>query len=160
MCEGGNHPRYTCTDELTERSRCFQVNHAFYNAAIASPLVQHKIDLFKAGLQYNAAAGVDLSESRKALLQYNTCLESLHPIDERVVDLPQPDGDYFLRTAGGVHAVVKDSVRLFNPGSAPRRIPYEEWEIPLPIADPIGYCFYPGADIIAFVELRVYVQQP
>ena len=136
-----------------------QVNHAFYNAAIASPLVEHKIDLFQVGLEYNATAGVDLNESRKALLQYNACLNSLRPIEKRVVDFLQPDKGYSLRTTGGVHAVVKDSVRLFIPGSPTRGIPYKEWEIPLPTANPIGYCFYPGADIIAFVELRMYVQQ-
>ena len=93
------------------------------------------------------------------LLRYNTCLEPLYAIEGRAAGFPQPDGGCFLRTAGGVHAAV-DSARLFNPGSAPRRIPYKEWEILLPIADPIDYCFYPGAGVIAFVELRVYVQQP
>ena len=154
-------PRHVCADELTELSRYLQVNRAFYDASIASPLVQHKIDLFKVGLEYNTAAGIDLNESRKALLQYNTCLKSLSPIEKRVVDFPPPSEGYSFKTAGGVHAVVKNSVRLFSPGSALRRIPYKEWEIPLPAAHPRGYCFYPGADIIAFADsLRTYVQQP
>ena len=154
-------PQYACMDELAECGRYLQVNHAFYNATIASPLVQHRVDLFKVGLEYNATAGVNLDESRKALLQYNTCLKSLSPIEKRVVDFLPPSEGYSFKTAGGVHAVVKNSVRLFSPGSALRRIPYKEWEIPLPAAHPRGYCFYPGADIIAFVDsLRTYVQQP
>ena len=52
-----------------------------------------------------------------------------------------------------------DSVRLFSLAPASQEI--KEWEIPLPVARPASYCFYPAADVIAFVELQDpgYVQQ-
>ena len=51
-------------------------------------------------------------------------------------------------------AIVNESVRLFTLGSSSRRIPYKEWEIPLPSVGVQRCDFYPGADIIAFAELR------
>ena len=116
-------------------------------------MIQHKIDLFATGLEYNAAAGIDLTESRKALLQYNSSLGSLHPVEERVVGEVHVGNDYRFQTAGGVHAVfVNESVRLFSLGSASRGIPYKEWEIPSPINYSTGYHIYPAADLIVFVE--------
>ena len=55
---------------------------------------------------------------------------------------------------GGVYVIIKESVRLFAPGSALRGIPHKEWEIPLPILDPTNFCFYPDADVIAFTKLQ------
>ena len=59
---------------------------------------------------------------------------------------------FSLKTAGGVHAVLTDSVRLFTLGSTSRGIPFKEWEIPCPINDPIDWKIYPCANLIAFVE--------
>ena len=61
-----------------------------------------------------------------------------------------------VKVAGGVMAIVNGSksVRLFTLGSSSRRIPYKGWEIPLPSAGAQNHVFYPGADVIAFVELR------
>ena len=138
---------------LVKCSRYLQVNHVIHDTILASPLIQHKIDLFLAGLEYNAAAGVDLIESRKAYLQYTgSSLGSLRPIEEKVVDVAQAEPGYPSSTVGGVHAVFADSVRLFSLGSASRGIPHKEWEIPSPIDDPIGRYIYPRANLIAFVE--------
>ena len=62
-------------------------------------------------------------------------------------------------------AVSEDSVRLFTPGSASRGIPHREWKISLSATCLAGHAFYclkgyalyPGADVIAFFEPRVYV---
>ena len=131
-----------------------QVNRTFNDAALASPLIRHKIDLFAAGFEYNAASGISLADSRKALLQYHSNLNTLRPTEERVLDDLQPDDDNYATVVGGVYAIVlRDSVRLFNLGSAWRGISRKEWEIPLPVDNLVGYGFYPAADVIAFVEL-------
>ena len=54
------------------------------------------------------------------------------------------------KIAGGMYAIMKDSVRLFTPAPASQEM--KEWKIPLPVACPANYCFHPGADVIAFVE--------
>ena len=138
-----------------KHSRNLQVKRIFHDVILASPLIQHKIGLFAAGLEYNAAAGVDLTESRKAFLQYTSSLDSLRPIEERVVGEVQADGFYRWSAAGGVHAVFTDSVRLLSLGSASRGIPYKEWKIPSPINDAVNHCIHPGANIIAFVEMNI-----
>lgn len=70
----------------------------------------------------------------------------------------------FTKAVGGVFAIaVGGSVQLFTLGSASRRIPHKEWEIPVPA--PLycleGYDFYPGSNVIAFVKLEkeVYVHR-
>ena len=110
----------------------------------------HKIDLFAAGFEYNAAAGISLAESRKTLHQYLSSMDELCPIQEEVVsDL---DGRY-PTTAGGVYAIMdRDSVHLFTLESASRGIPQTKWTIPLPPADAESCGFYPVTDVIAFIE--------
>jgi hypothetical protein len=136
---------------FTEHIRHLQVNRVFQGATLISPLIQHKIDLFSAGLEYNATVGVDLADSRKALLQYRSSLDSLRPTDKRVVDdLPFSH----IEATGGVYAAVGDSVLLFTLGSTSRGIPYKEWEIPLPVDSFKEWGFYPGADVIFFIEGR------
>ena len=117
-------------------------------------MIQHKLDLFAAGFEYNAAAGTGLAESRKAFHQYRSNLDSLHPVEERAVgNLRIPEYDD-LKVAGGVYAIMKESVRLFTLGSASRGIPYTTWEIPLPAIEVHVYGFYPGADVIAFAGVE------
>ena len=143
-------------DRLTEqRGWHLQVNRVFRDI-VTSPLIQHRIDLFAAGLECNAEAGISLADSQKALLQYRAGLDSLRPIEVKAVsNLEQEDLDEnYTRAAGGVYAIIKDPVRLFTLGSVSRGIPQKEWEIPLPVANPAGYGFYPGANVIAFVEMR------
>ena len=135
-----------------------QVNHTFRDTILASVL-QHKIDLYAAGLEYNPATRVSLADSRKAL-QLHSNIDSLLPVEERTVDDPPIEGMNFTMTAGGLYAIfgIGGSVRLYRPGSASRGIPYKEWEIRAPIShypNPAHYCFYPGADIIAFAETRL-----
>jgi hypothetical protein len=118
-------------------------------------LIQHKLELYAVGLEHNPAAGIDLAGSRDALRRYLTGLIRLSPIEERMVkDLQIPDVDE-AKVAGDVYAIVNDRVRLFTPGSVSRGIPYKDWAIPLPAASLENSGFYPGADIIAFVELPV-----
>ena len=100
-------------------------------------------------------AGIDLAESRKALHQYLSNLELFSPVEERTVENPRINyGIDNIKAAGGVIAVMNESVRLFTLGSSSRRIPHKEWEIPLPTVTSENYDFYPGADIIAFVEVQ------
>ena len=142
-------------DPLTEYGRFLQVNRAFRDVTRSSPLIQHKIDLYAAGFEYNPAAGIDLVESRKALHQYLSSLDLLCPIEERSVRILRFEDDIeSIKTVGGVIATVDESVRLFTLGSSSRMIPYKGWEIPLPIHALEDYGFYPGADVIAFVELQ------
>ena len=113
------------------------------------------MDLFSSGLEYSMAAGVSLDDSRRALLQYLSSLDSLRPIEERTTDCNWPKDVILDEPASGVYPAVNgSSVRLFVPGSTSRGIPHKEWEVPLPVADLEGFGFYPGADIIAFVEFQ------
>jgi hypothetical protein len=138
---------------LTERRWCLQVNRGFRDAIVASPLIQHKIDLFAVGLEYNSAAGIDLVDSRKALLQYRSSFDSLRPIEERIVHLERG----ITSTSGGVYAVASDDgpVQLFALGSASRGIPHKEWETRLASIFLEAYGFCPHADVIAFPEKRI-----
>jgi hypothetical protein len=119
-------------------------------------LIQHKIDLFTAGLEYNAAAGVSLADSRKAFYQYGSSFNLLRPTEERVVNLQRG----FEWASGGVYATANTSVQLFALGSASRGIPRREWgwEIPLPEPQLMAYAFDPSADVIAFLELSEETQ--
>ena len=60
----------------------------------------------------------------------------------------------YIKVAGGVYAILEDQVQLFALGSVSRGIPYKEWAIPLPVIASQDYGFYPGADIIAFLEVQ------
>ena len=118
-------------------------------------MIQHKLDLFATGFEYNAGAGISLADSREALLRYRSSLDTLRPIGERTVESRRAYGADSASTVGGVCAIVKeDSVRLFTLGSSSRGIPYNEWEIPTPVINPWYSCFYPGADVIAFLDLQ------
>ncbi|KAF9788530.1 hypothetical protein BJ322DRAFT_1106514 [Thelephora terrestris] len=132
-----------------------QVNRIFRDI-LASPLIQHKIDLFTAGLEHNAEAGISLADSQEALLRYRSSLDSLSPAEVRAVNNLEVEDlrANNMKIAGGVCAIIKDPVRLFTLGSASRGILHKEWAIPLPVADPVGYGFYPGANVITFVELQ------
>ena len=133
-------------------------------------MIQHKLDLYAAGLEYNSIVGVDLAESRRAFDQYLSNLDSLSFVEKRTVnDLQAPEDCKVSMTASGVHAVVDASVRLFTLGSALRGIPYKEWEIPFPITSGNNYSFFPDAGIIALVgwqthgrfrALSVYCEPP
>jgi hypothetical protein len=117
-------------------------------------LIQHKIDLFSAGFEHNATAKIDLDDSQKALTQYKSGVDSLSPIEERVVDNLPPE---YLSTkaVGGIHAIINsDSASLFALGSASRGIPYKQWEIKLPTSGPQGCGFCPRADIFATAKLE------
>jgi hypothetical protein len=71
---------------FTERGPYLQVNRDFHDTILTSPLIQLKTYLFAAGLEHNATSGIDLAQSREAFLQYSTGLNSLRPIEKRVVD--------------------------------------------------------------------------
>jgi hypothetical protein len=130
--------------------RRWQVNRIFRDVIVASPLVQHRIDLFSVGLEYNAGAGVSLTDSQEALLRYHSNPDPLCQIEN-----VRQDPLNSIRTTGGVHAAVKNGlVRLCTLSSPSRGIQHREWKIPLPVAYLWNYCFYPGADVIAFVKLR------
>ena len=135
---------------LTHRSWCLQVNRAFRDVILASPLIQHKIDLFAAGLEYNTIAKIDLDESRKALLRFKSGMDSLCPIEERAVDDPLWSYGCSIKTVGGIHAVIGGgSAQLFALGFASRGIPYKQWEIPLPTV---------GRSVMAFVLAQMYLR--
>ena len=136
--------------ELIERRWLLQVNRIFRDVVHASPLIQHKIDLFGAGLEYNAAAGVSLADSKKALLQYRSSLESLRPIEKRTAET-----EYGIkRISDGICAVAPPGkpIRLFTLGSASRGIPHKEWQTPLALTNPRDYDFCLDADVIVFPE--------
>ena len=127
-----------------------KVNRAFHDVILASPLIQHRMELHAAGLKYNPRAGISLSDSRNALLQYRSNLESLRPAEERKMGNTWMD-EIFSVSGGGVYALITgDAVQLITLGSASRGIPQKEWEIPLPVINPEYYCLCPGADVIVF----------
>ena len=115
-------------------------------------MIQHKIELYATGLEYNAAAGISLTDSQNALYRYRFNLQSLRPVEKRTVNVLRSGNVGDAKSVGGIHAVIKDSVRLFALGSASRGIPHREWEIPLPVTDPAAFCLHPGGDVIAFLE--------
>jgi hypothetical protein len=132
---------------FTEHRRRWQVNRIFRDTIVASPLAQHKIDLFSTGLEYNDGAGISLTDSREALLRYRSNPDPLCRIEDEYTDS--------VRAAGGVYATMKDGlVRLFTLSSPSRGIQHREWVIPLPVTGLRYYCLYPGADVIAFVKLQ------
>ncbi|KAF9793389.1 hypothetical protein BJ322DRAFT_1016908 [Thelephora terrestris] len=112
---------------------------------------QHKIELYAAGLEYNAAAEINLADSQNAHSRYCSSMDSLCPVGKMMVSMWRDNLDR-TRSGGGVHVIFQESVRLFALGSASRGIPHREWEIPLPVADPAGCCLCPDGDVIAFVE--------
>jgi hypothetical protein len=114
-------------------------------------LIQHKIELYAAGLEHNAAAGISLADSKNALSRYRSSMDSLCPVEKRTVNVWRDNVDR-TRSGGGIYVIFQDSVRLFALGSASRGIPHREWEIPLPVADPVVCCLCPDGDVIAFVE--------
>ena len=116
-------------------------------------MIQHRIDLFAAGFEYNETARIDLDESRKALLRYKSGIDSLRPVEERAVEDPRRNFEHSTKAVGGIHAIVDgDTAHLFALGSASRKIPHEQWEIPLPVANPECYAFCPHANVFAAVE--------
>ena len=139
---------------LAEHGRYLQVSRAFHGIVLSSPFVRHKFDLHAVGLEHNPAAGIDLTESQKALCQYLTSYGTLSPTEEKTVcGLRAPDNYQNAKVVDGVHAILKNEVRLFTLGSVSRGIPCKEWAMPLPVTAPQGYGFCPDADIISFVEL-------
>jgi hypothetical protein len=119
-------------------------------------LIQHKIDLFAAGLEYNVATRVDLDSSRAAF-QSHSSLDSLRPIEVRAVEVPRMEYQPATVVADGVYCLeTQNSIRLFAAGSASLGVPYKEWEIPTPVpGDQFQrrYHICPSADVIAFVEI-------
>ena len=116
------------------------------------------MDLYATGLEYNPGSGISLTDSREALRRYRSNIDSLKPIEERTVESLWEGGMDLIKTAGGLCAIMKGgSVRLFTMSSAIRGTPYKEWEIPAPVVNPLDYCFYPGADVIAFVDRKSVV---
>ena len=116
-----------------------QVNGAFRDVVLSSPLIRHKLDLHSVGLEHNPAAGIDLTESRKAFRRHLVSHDALSPIEEMTVDgLRTPNDWVHAKTAGGVYAILKDpvEVRLFTLGSVSGGIPHREWAIPLPVTTP------------------------
>lgn len=120
-------------------------------------MFQHRVHLFSIGLEYNAGAGTDLPAGQEALDKYYSNFYSLNPVEERGV----PNTEYSdlnqrcTKVVGGVCAVIgDDSVRLTTLGSTSRGIPRKEWEIPLPVVDPVDYTLCPDANVIAFVKLQ------
>jgi hypothetical protein len=148
--EAGQQTNTFVSTGSTEHMRYWQVNRIFRDVIVASPLVQHRIDLFSVGLEYNAVAGVSLTDSQEALLRYRSNPDPLCQIENI-----RQDPLNSIRTTGGVHAALKDGlVRLFTLSSPSRGIQHREWKIPLPVAHQGHYCFFPGADVIAFLELQ------
>ena len=75
---------------------------------MASPLIQHKIELYSAGFKYNAAAGIELADSKKAFLEYRSNLDSLRPSEEVTLDGVRREDAVSSTTVGGVYANAKN----------------------------------------------------
>lgn len=130
--------------------RLQRVSRVFHDIVLASPLLQHKIELYGAGFVYNAASGISVADSRRALLQYLENSRKFTTMIRKKIMVHPAEGKG--KIEGGVYATIQDSVKLLSFGSISRRIPVDEWEIPLPIVDPTNFCFYPVADVIAFFK--------
>ena len=140
-------------DILSELGRQHsQINRVFRDVILASPLIQHKIELYAAGLEYNATAGTSLTDSKGAFARYRSNLGSLCPVEKGAVEILKTRLADHAKSGGGVFMIVKDSVRVFTLDSPSRGIPHSEWEILLPVIDPADYCFYPGDNVIAFIK--------
>ena len=119
-------------DGFVDRRPYLQVNRIFRDVILTSPLIQHKVELYAAGLEYNMAAGVSLHRSR-ASLQSTSGLNLLRPMEVTTMKSPPMRREWSTMNTGGVYAIASDSVRLFAPGSVSRGVPYKEWEIPVHI---------------------------
>ena len=87
---------------------------------------------------------------QKSSFQYRSNMKSSRPVQIQIQSNMRERHVKATKIAGGMCAIMKDSVRLFTPAPASQEM--KEWKIPLPVACPANYCFHPGADVIAFVE--------
>ena len=129
-----------------------QVNRGFRGFVVASPLVSHRIDLCAAGLVYNAHAGASLAKSQEALVRYRSGLDSLDQAQDMILGRAQNHALY--PVTGGVcgKRYNVDTIQFFTlRGPASRGTPHQEWKISNPVSQG-SYCFYPGADVIAFIS--------
>ena len=138
--------------QFAECKRSSQVNRTFRTVIASSPLIQHKIDLLSAGLEYNASTRLRLANSQTAL-QYRLEVDSLYLVKSMAMEGLQLDMGDITLAAGSVLAIMKnDSLRLSTLGSVSRGILHKKWKIPLQFTVPDRYTFYLGADTIAFVK--------
>lgn len=102
-------------------------------------------------MEYNAAAGIGLTDSRKTFLEYRPNLDSLYPSEGVTSDGVRREDVGLSTTGGGIYAITEnDSLRLFTLGSSTSRgVSCKEWEI-LSAGDLAVYGFDPVADVIAF----------
>ena len=143
---------HSCMNMFAECKQSSQVNRTFCTVIASSPLIQHKIDLLSAGLEYNASTRPRFANNQTAL-QYRSEVESLYLVELMTMEGLQLDMGDMTLVAGGVLAIMKnDSLRLSTLGSVLRGILHEKWKVPLLFTVPDRYAFYLGADAIAFVK--------
>lgn len=117
---------------------------------VMSPVPAFRIELFKVGFEYNPSTDRDVLTSNDALKEYLSNLWKL--TTTKVEGLPWG----IVQTSGGVLAIGTASrVHMFTVGSTSRKIHWKAWKpIAFPNHNPVPYCFHPGTDVIAFVELQ------
>ena len=126
-----------------------KVNRGLRDLIRRSLRIQHKIDLYAAGLVPNWATGVTTVDSIKALREYQSKWDKFDVDEEQILmKVPEDEREWEAATVGGVHAVaVKHEIVFFTLPSNSRGIQSRKQTIPLDFMV-TGFAFYPQADVV------------
>ena len=149
----------TVSDRVQRSSSTFrtsspcQVARDIHDFIQESPYIQHRIDLFAAGLEDNPASNLTLADKRRAFDEYRTKWETFNPIKKWESEV---ENFYFgHHTSGsGVYGFVagpQKFIQFVTLESVSRGIPRREWKLPLPEFVFSGFGINPQADVLAVV---------
>ena len=131
-----------------------QVARDIHHFIQGSPYIQHRIDLFAAGLVDNPASNFTLADKRRAFEEYRMKWDTFNPVKklEREVD-----NLYFNHQASGsgTYCFVAGSqkfIEFVTLESVSRGIPRKEWKLPHPEFRLSGFAINPHADVLVIVE--------
>lgn len=129
-----------------------QLNRVFHDLVHNSPQIQHKLDLFAAGLEPNWSTGFTLADRVKSLEEYHSRWEDIDIDMYQTAVKPPSVGSQTI--VGGICASIPkgDEIKFCTLPSSFRAIVSKSHTIPF---DPevIDFAFNPQADVIVFSVL-------
>ena len=124
-----------------------KVTRGFRDLVIHSPQIQHKLDLYAAGLEPNWTTGFTLTDSIKALGEHRSRWKDFNVDSEQQMTARISNSEQEA-TAGGVYGVVTGfEIQFFTLASNPRGIQPKEQKISLDFKV-VGFAFHPHADVV------------
>lgn len=127
-----------------------KVTSGFRDFVRRSPRIQHKLDLYAAGLEPNRATGVTVADSIRAFADYRSRWKDFN-INEYQTMEGMSDIDREA-TAGGVYGVANEhEIQFLTLPSNPRAIQLTEQRISLDF-EVVGFAFHPHADVVVVTE--------